>query len=290
MTSTASSKHAAAHRRALSVAVAALCREAGFDSSTESCIETLTEIIQSYIVEFGRSAKAFSELTGRTMPMVTDVAMAVSQMGSDVSTLRDYQRKLSRVKIPKQEMMYPTGTPATLETGQRKKHPSYVPDYLPVFPDPHTYIKTATFRKLENNYKVLRTNAATQQRSVERALTHFIAKTTDSQTLFPGDSNLFPLIACTPSSRPFLDALLPPDHDIAKETPEVKDESVIPQPPANDTGDSSGMAQSEGDGKTGDNSVAGENSDKNKRKIEATDVSNNPFMMKVRKPKLKKKR
>ncbi|PIK41833.1 putative transcription initiation factor TFIID subunit 8 [Apostichopus japonicus] len=290
MTSTASSKHAAAHRRALSVAVAALCRDAGFDSSTESCIETLTEIVQSYIIEFGRSSKSFSELTGRTMPMVTDVAMAVSQMGSDISNLREYQRKLSRVKIPKQEMMYPTGTPATLETGQRKKHPSYVPDYLPVFPDPHTYIKTATFKKLENTYKVVRTNAATQQRSVERALTNFIAKTTDSQTLFPGDSNLFPLIACTPSARPYSDALLPIDHDVAKESSQVNRDPVEQHPSSHDSGDRSGIGQNEDDAKNADLSSSGETPDKNKRKVDAVDVSSNPYMMKVRKPKLKKKR
>lgn len=290
MTSTANSKRAAAHRRVLSVAVAALCREAGFDSSTESCIETLTEILQSYISECGRSAKSFSELTGRTTPMITDVAMAVSQMGSDISGLREYQRKLSRVKIPKQESMYPTGTPATLETGQRRKHSSYVPDYLPLFPDPHTYIKTATFKKPENNYKVIRTNAATQQRSVERALTHFIAKTTDSQTLFPGDSNLFPLIACTPATKPYLDALMPPDHDIAKDPPDEGQDEQDTQQTNSDAGGSSGMQQTDSDVKTVDPNSTEDTTEKSKRKSDVADISNNPFMMKVRKPKLKKKR
>lgn len=290
MTSTANSKRAAAHRRVLSVAVAALCREAGFDSSTESCIETLTEILQSYISECGRSAKSFSELTGRTTPMITDVAMAVSQMGSDISGLREYQRKLSRVKIPKQESVYPTGTPATLETGQRRKHSSYVPDYLPLFPDPHTYIKTATFKKPENNYKVIRTNAATQQRSVERALTHFIAKTTDSQTLFPGDSNLFPLIACTPATKPYLDALMPPDHDIAKDPPDEGQDEQDTQQTNSDAGGSSGMQQNDSDVKTVDPNSTEDTTEKSKRKSDVADISNNPFMMKVRKPKLKKKR
>ncbi|KAJ8050814.1 Transcription initiation factor TFIID subunit 8 [Holothuria leucospilota] len=290
MTSTSNSKRAAAHRRVLSVAVAALCREAGFDSSTESCIETLTEILQSYISECGRSAKSFSELTGRTTPMITDVAMAVSQMGSDISGLREYQRKLSRVKIPKQESMYPTGTPATLETGQRRKHSSYVPDYLPLFPDPHTYIKTATFKKPENNYKVIRTNAATQQRSVERALTHFIAKTTDSQTLFPGDSNLFPLIACTPATKPYLDALMPPDHDIAKDPPDEGQDEQDTQQTNSDAGGSSGMQQNDSDVKAVDPNSTEDTTEKSKRKSDVADISNNPFMMKVRKPKLKKKR
>ena len=36
----------------------------------------------------------------------------------------------------------PTANPRVLQAGQRKSHPSYIPEYLPSFPDPHTYIKT----------------------------------------------------------------------------------------------------------------------------------------------------
>ncbi len=34
-----------------------------------------------------------------------------------------------------------------LQVGEKKKHPGHVPDHLPAFPDPHTYIKTPVCRK-----------------------------------------------------------------------------------------------------------------------------------------------
>lgn len=30
-----------------------------------------------------------------------------------------------------------------LQTGDRREHPSHIPDHLPPYPDPHTYIKTS---------------------------------------------------------------------------------------------------------------------------------------------------
>ena len=39
--------HAKSRRKALKVAVAALCREVGFGSAEESALETLTEMLQS---------------------------------------------------------------------------------------------------------------------------------------------------------------------------------------------------------------------------------------------------
>ena len=36
----------------------------------------------------------------------------------------------------------PQSSPRTLSTGEKQEHPSHVPDYLPSFPDPHTYIRS----------------------------------------------------------------------------------------------------------------------------------------------------
>lgn len=42
-----SDQHAASSRKALKVAVSALCSEIGFQAAEESAIETLTEMLQS---------------------------------------------------------------------------------------------------------------------------------------------------------------------------------------------------------------------------------------------------
>lgn len=60
---------------------------------------------------------------------------------------------------------------------------------------------------------MIREKAAQQQRDVERALTKFLAKTSEIDTLFDNEENpMFPLIACKPSFPPYLQALNPSDQ------------------------------------------------------------------------------
>ena len=49
-----------------------------------------------------------------------------------------------------------------------------------------------TQREAEGEYATLRERAATQKRDVERALTRYIAKTGDTESLFPDDPYAFP--------------------------------------------------------------------------------------------------
>ncbi|XP_038053314.1 transcription initiation factor TFIID subunit 8-like isoform X2 [Patiria miniata] len=285
MTSTGSSDLAAAHRRALRVAVGVICMESGFDRANESCLESLTEMLQSYLTELGRSARTYCELAGRTLPMVTDVGMALTGMGSNVKGLAHYARRRRRFPPLHQDRSKQSQPCKALQASERKPHPSYIPDHLPEFPDPHTYIRTTTNRQQENDYKVIRERAASQKRDVERALTRFIAKTGDTQTLFPGDSNVFPLIACTPSPLPYIDALMPPEHEICDDD-EMDDTDTDDQKLATDEGDS---AKPE-DGETGAPKSPGSARPRVERmKVDAI-LSDNPFLRKVKKPRLKVKK
>lgn len=93
-----------------------------------------------------------------------------------------------------------------------------------------------------SDYQVLREKAASQRRDVERALTRFMAKTGETQSLFKDDITTFPresaggeksihvctwwllfkgvwicvspVIAARPSSIPYLSALLPSELEL----------------------------------------------------------------------------
>lgn len=54
-----------------------------------------------------------------------------------------------------------------------------------------------------SDYQVLREKAASQRRDVERALTRFMAKTGETQSLFKDDVSTFPC-ECLPSVDPGL--------------------------------------------------------------------------------------
>jgi histone H3/H4 len=69
------------YRQCLLVATAALLTEVGFDSSSKVALESLAELLQSFIVELGRSSRAFTELACRTEPLGADVLLALTEMG-----------------------------------------------------------------------------------------------------------------------------------------------------------------------------------------------------------------
>lgn len=58
-----------------------------------------------------------------------------------------------------------------------------------------------------SDYQVLREKAASQRRDVERALTRFMAKTGETQSLFKDDVSTFPR-----ESRPSGHSILPPSQ------------------------------------------------------------------------------
>uniref|UniRef100_G3VNP8 Transcription initiation factor TFIID subunit 8 n=1 Tax=Sarcophilus harrisii TaxID=9305 RepID=G3VNP8_SARHA len=152
-------------RWTLRVVVSSLLTEAGFESAEKACVETLTEMLQSYLSEIRKSAKSYCEHTARTQPTLSDIVVTIVEMG------------FNRMVLTAPSVTNQPVTPKALTAGQNKSHPPHIPRHFPEFPDPHMYIKTPTNRELVSDYQVLREKAASQRRDVERALTHFIAKT-----------------------------------------------------------------------------------------------------------------
>ncbi|XP_077190698.1 transcription initiation factor TFIID subunit 8 isoform X5 [Paroedura picta] len=184
-----------ARRRTLQVVVSSLLTEAGFESAEKAAVETMTEMIQSYISEIGRSAKSFCEHTARTQPTLSDIVVTLVEMGFNVETLPAYAKRSQRMVITAPPVTNQPVTPKALTAGQNKPHPSHIPSHFPEFPDPHTYIKTPTYREPVQDYQILREKAASQRRDVERALTRFMAKTGETQSLFKDDVSTFPCVA-----------------------------------------------------------------------------------------------
>lgn len=120
-----------------------------------------------------------------------------------------------------------------LQAGSKPSNPVHIPSYLPSLPDPHAYVRTATYKQPETEYEAIREKSANQKRDVERALTKFLAKTSaDTHSLFDHEENqMFPrkfqrtllvahssdssfvsVIACKPSFPSYIQGLLPSDQ------------------------------------------------------------------------------
>lgn len=186
--------YVSAHRKAMRMAIASTCVETGFSSISESALETITEMAVSYIHELAKSSRGLAELAGRTLPMVTDISLALVEMGCDVTSLPGFLRqrrlKLNTISAPGVSHEPNKLGQRTLQVGDKRTLPTHVPEYFPPFPDSHSYIRTPTFKPPVNEYQMVREKNASQKRDVERALTKFKAKTSSTISLFaiPGAS------------------------------------------------------------------------------------------------------
>ncbi|KAG5837788.1 transcription initiation factor TFIID subunit 8 [Anguilla rostrata] len=275
-----------ARRRTLQVVVSSLLTECGFDSAEKSAVESLTEMIQSYISEVGRSAKGYCEHTARITPTLSDVVLALIEMGFNVDSLPVYAKRSQRMVITAPPVTNAPVAPKALTAGQKRTHPSHIPSHFPEFPDPHTYIKTPTFREPVSDYQVVREKAASQRRDVERALTRFMAKTGETQSLFKDDVTAFPLIAARPSSIPYLNALLPSELEL--QTLEETDSSE--QDDQTDNENASGNIISDDSGADKENSVLPPGGVVPTAKANEENMIDNPYLRPVKKPKVRRKK
>jgi len=102
-----------ARRKALTVAVAAICLETGYGNATQDALATFTEMIQSCkllfiliisctycncllldITEIGRLSQAYAEVAFRTQPTLADVHMSLVTIGGpQTSALMEYAKR-----------------------------------------------------------------------------------------------------------------------------------------------------------------------------------------------------
>ncbi|SPP77868.1 blast:Transcription initiation factor TFIID subunit 8 [Drosophila guanche] len=203
------------YRRLLVKVICQLLLDKGANQCSAQCLETLTEMLQAcrFIVELGNSSHNYCELSGRTMATVGDVSMALIGMGQNIGSLETYLRREPHAPVQMPPQQTQQRTLSLLQAGTKASHPPYVPSYFPPMPDPHAYIRTPTHKQPVTEYEAIREKAACQKRDIEKALTKFLCKTTETNNLFPTEDNMFPLIACNPSLPPYYAALNPTDQD-----------------------------------------------------------------------------
>ncbi|XP_051961809.1 transcription initiation factor TFIID subunit 8-like [Xyrauchen texanus] len=275
-----------ARRRTLQVVVSSLLTECGFESAEKAAVETLTEMIQSYITEVGRCAKANCEHTARSTPTLSDVVITLVEMGFNVDTLPVYAKRSQRMVITAPPVTNAPVVPKSLMAGQKRTHPSHIPSHFPEFPDPHTYIKTPTFREPVSDYQVVREKAASQRRDVERALTRFMAKTGETQSLFKDDISAFPLIAAQPSSIPYLSALLPSELELQS----LEETDSSEQDDQTDTENNASNIIQDDPGADKENAVLPPGGGMPSGKANEENMIDNPYLRPVKKPKVRRKK
>lgn len=175
-----------AYHNVLEQVVTAMCYKAGFDDIEESALETLMLIFHSNIKRIGEQSRLACEIAGRTIVTPGDVWFGLVNMGIHVKELADFHQDQlgSALTVHAPEITPPEAKTQALRIGTPRPHPNYVYEWLPPFPDPHTYIKTEISEEVDFSYEKVREAMAQKKRNGVTSLVNYMIRTYPSQCLF----------------------------------------------------------------------------------------------------------
>lgn len=202
-------------RKFLKTTVAGILLEIGFQATEPAALETLVEMLFSVLSQMGNNSRRYAEVAGRLEPLGADVMMGLIDMGlfKNTSSLLAYAKRSNRAVLPSPVPSVQPRQTSNLQAGTRLPHPSYMPNYMPPFPDPHAYIRTPTHKQPVTEYEAIREKSAIHKHELEKSLIKFLVKTGPIESLFLNQENdCFPLIANKPQPPAYLSALIPNDQ------------------------------------------------------------------------------
>lgn len=99
------------------------------------------------LIEVGQSARSYCELSGRTIPVIGDVVVSLVNMGISLHGIEAFAKREGRqiISLPPQQQQQKQLN--LLQAGTKSQHPPHISPYLPLFPDPHAYVRTPVKKK-----------------------------------------------------------------------------------------------------------------------------------------------
>uniref|UniRef100_A0A8C6T5T9 Transcription initiation factor TFIID subunit 3 n=1 Tax=Neogobius melanostomus TaxID=47308 RepID=A0A8C6T5T9_9GOBI len=123
-------------RSLLRVSVAQICQALGWDAVQLTACDLLSDVLHRYIQQLARVCHRYSELYGRSDPVLDDLDQGFRLMGVSLGELEDYVNNMEAVGFTHQIPLFPVSKnnvlqfpqPGARDAGERKDH---IPDYLP---------------------------------------------------------------------------------------------------------------------------------------------------------------
>ncbi|CAD18882.1 Transcription initiation factor TFIID subunit 8 [Caenorhabditis elegans] len=175
-----------AYHNVLEQIVTAMCYKSGFDDIEEGALETLMLLFHSYIKRIGEQSRFACEVAGRTIVTPGDVWFGLVNMGIKVNQLSDFHQDqiISALTVHAPEIIPPEAKNQALRIGTPRPHPSYVYEWLPPLPDPHTYIKTEISEDIDFSYEKVREAMSQKKRNGITSLVNYMIRNYPSICLF----------------------------------------------------------------------------------------------------------
>eukprot|EP00891_Asterochloris_glomerata_P002166 jgi/Astpho2/2166/fgenesh1_pg.00040_%23_22_t len=155
------------------VVVAQTAESTGFEAVQTSALEVLADLLLCYISQLGSASSGYAQQAGRTDTNVNDLLLACEDMGISLDDLKQYASAEEEVPFAHPLSVYPVSkAPRKVPTFRERKEepPQHIPDFLPAFPDKHTYMQSAAFPGHEKNARQQRLAAAKAKRQAEKSL------------------------------------------------------------------------------------------------------------------------
>uniref|UniRef100_A0A914I9K9 Transcription initiation factor TFIID subunit 8 n=1 Tax=Globodera rostochiensis TaxID=31243 RepID=A0A914I9K9_GLORO len=221
--SNSAGSHQQVYRRILRQCVASMCHSAGFHSTQEGSLDALTILLLRFCSKTCQSSRALCEHTGRSLVNAGDIYMALLNEGRpQLANLDDF---LYRTRRKKQHTFSvfsesPQKVSPILRIANPRPHPSHFPNFLPLFPEPHTYIRSEVRDETDANYESARRLDAQNKRCWEMSLVRFtltqyptvsVFRELDARLMFEAKDTAVLLPFDEP--RSYLSALLTDDAD-----------------------------------------------------------------------------
>lgn len=179
-------------RAVAKMAVAQICESVGFQSFNESALEALADIAVRYMKDTGKTASFYANLANRTECNVFDIIQGLEDLGSStgfsggseisgcltesgaIKGIIEYVESAEEIPFAQPVPQFPVnrnrrGTPSFVQMCETPGF-KHVPDWLPAFPDPHTYIHTPVWNERATDPRADKIELARQRRKAESSL------------------------------------------------------------------------------------------------------------------------
>lgn len=174
------------------VAVAQICESVGFQGFKESALDSFADIAIRYLRDLGKMANYYANLAGRTESNVFDIVRGLEDLESlqgfsgaaevthclagsgtvkgliqYVGTAEEipFAQPLPRFPVMKDRRLIPS-----FEQMGETPPSKHLPNWLPAFPDPHTYIHSPMWNERKTDPREDKIEQARQRRKAERSL------------------------------------------------------------------------------------------------------------------------
>ncbi|KAG2208101.1 hypothetical protein INT47_010463 [Mucor saturninus] len=171
--------------------VSIIAKETGFQGIQPQALDSLSNILGSYIEKMLSSAHLYAELGNRAKPNIHDITRSLENVGVQLNTFQEYltthlndnetaaktSKFFKTVKSNKSTLEeIPEFLPSENEESEEEEEdteggvPTYVPRHLPSFPSKHSFRQTPIYIQRPDDPQKVRELNSEQSRTVEENL------------------------------------------------------------------------------------------------------------------------